>query len=65
MLQRWMELILKLRSVDALASGAGTSWIPTLDHEAGNNAVEDDIIVLVCSSERCKVLGCLLRLVCQ
>lgn len=56
-LETWDDLILKLAAPDGLPSAACAGWVTTLDHEAGDDAVEDDIVVLAGFGERGKVLA--------
>jgi hypothetical protein len=60
-LERAVELVLELAAPDGLSTTTGTSGVTALQHEAGDDAVEDDAVVLASVGETCKVLTCLLR----
>jgi len=51
------ELVLELGAVDAGAATAGTGRVTALDHEARDDAVEDDVVVLAGAGELGKVLA--------
>lgn len=57
MLQRRHDLVLELAAVDGFAATAGAGWVPSLDHEAFDDAVEDDIVVLARFGESGEVLA--------
>lgn len=58
-LERAVELVLELATPDGLSATAGACGVAALEHEAGDDAVEDDAVVLACVGEACKVLTCL------
>lgn len=59
MLQPRVNLVLELLAVNRASSPAGTSWIAGLDHEVGDNAVEDNVVVIA-SLRKCReILACL------
>lgn len=58
-LQRAVELVLELAAPDGLSTTAGAGGVTALQHEAGDDAVEDDAVVLAGVGEACKVLTCL------
>jgi hypothetical protein len=51
------EFILELGSVDGGATTTSTGRVTTLDHEALNDAVEDDVVVLAGRSKGGEVLA--------
>ncbi len=51
------ELVFELGAVDAGAATAGTGWVTALDHEARDDAVEDDVVVLAGAGELGEVLA--------
>lgn len=57
MLQIAANLVLEFFAVDRAASAAGAGRITGLDHEVGDNAVEDDIVVVASLCESGKVLA--------
>jgi hypothetical protein len=60
--KRIIKLVLKAPAEDRLASTSRTGGIATLDHEVGNDAMEDDTIVFASVGEAGKVLTRLYRL---
>jgi len=52
-------LVFKLFSVDALSAATSASGVSALNHEAGDDAVENDVVVLAGCGECCKILACL------
>ena len=54
-----VEFVLEFGAVDGRASTAGTGWVTTLDHEAGDDSMEDDVVVLAGVGEGRKVFACL------
>jgi hypothetical protein len=58
-LERTVELVLELAAPDGLSTTTGAGGVTALEHEAGNDAVEDDAVVLASVGEACKVLTCL------
>jgi len=61
MLQRRHNLILELAAVDRAATTASAGWVTALNHEAGDDAVEDDVVVLASAGELGEVLASLYR----
>lgn len=61
MLQALLNLVFKFLAVDRASSSAGAGWIAGLDHEVGDNAVENHVVVVASLRERRKVLTCLLK----
>ena len=57
MRQAGVELVRELAAVDALAASAGARRVPALDHEARDDAVENDVVVLVRRGQGGKVAG--------
>jgi len=55
--KRRHELVLEFGAVDAGASAAGTRWVTALDHEALDDAVEDDVVVLAGCGEGGEILA--------
>jgi predicted transcriptional regulator len=55
--ERRDELVLELAAVDGRAAATGTGGVTTLDHEALDDAVEDDVVVLAGCGEGGKVLA--------
>jgi hypothetical protein len=55
--ERRDELVLELAAVDGRAAAAGTGGVTALDHEALDNAVENDVVVLAGCGERGEVLA--------
>jgi hypothetical protein len=53
--ERAVKLVFELLAVDGFSSSAGTCWITPLDHEAGNDAMENDIVVFACVCKLGKV----------
>jgi hypothetical protein len=51
------ELVLELGTVDGRATGTSASGVTALDHEAGDDAVEDDVVVFAGSGESGEVLA--------
>ena len=45
--QRSDDLVLEFAAVDRRAAGTGAGGVAALQHEAGNDAVEDDVVVFV------------------
>lgn len=45
-LERSRDLVFEFFAVDGLASATGTGGVAGLDHEVGDDAVEDDIVVV-------------------
>lgn len=58
MLEGGGDLVFELGAVDRLTSTTGAGGITGLDHEAGNNAVEDYFVVVSALGEGCEVLAC-------
>ena len=54
--KRVVELIFEFAAPDRFAAATGASGIAALKHEAGDDAVEDDAIVLASVGKACKVL---------
>lgn len=50
-----MNFVFKFVAVDRGASSASASRVAGLYHEVGDDAVEDDIVVVAPLSKRCKV----------
>jgi hypothetical protein len=57
MLQNGINLVLKLFPVYGTAAAAGTSGVTGLEHEVGNYAVEDNVVVVAALGERGEVLA--------
>jgi predicted transcriptional regulator len=55
--ERRDELVLELAAVDGGTAAASAGGVTTLDHEALDDAVEDDVVVLASCGERGKVLA--------
>lgn len=51
------DLVVELVAPDAAAAPAGTGGVARLHHEAGDDAVEDDIVVVPPLAERGEVLA--------
>jgi dihydroorotase-like cyclic amidohydrolase len=51
MLQRRMDLVLKLGAIDRGTAAAGAGGITTLNHEVGNDPVEGTAVVVAALSE--------------
>ena len=51
------ELVLELGAVDGRATGTSSSGVTALDHEARNDAVEDDVVVFAGSCQSGEVLA--------
>lgn len=56
MFQPWMNLILELFAIYRGSSSAGACGIASLDHEVGDDAVEDDIVIVTSLGKSRKVL---------
>lgn len=54
---RGVELVLELAAVDGLAARARARRVAALDHEARDDAVEDDVVVLVRVGQAGEVLA--------
>lgn len=63
MLECWRYLVLELLAIDGCAAASSACWVPTLDHEAGYDAVEDQAIEVVALSESGEVLARFWRVV--
>lgn len=61
MLKVLLYLIFKFLAVDGTASSAGAGRIARLYHEVGDNAVEDDVVIVAPLREGCKVFACLVE----
>lgn len=57
MFQGWLNLILKFLAVYRRSASTCACWIAALDHEIGNDAMEDDIVVVASLCEGCEVLA--------
>lgn len=57
MLQSGINLVLKLFPVNGTAAAAGASGVTGLEHEVGNYAVEDNVVVVAALGERGEVLA--------
>jgi len=55
--ERRHELVLELGAVDGSTTGSSTGRITTLDHEARDDAVEDDVVVFAGGCQSGKVLA--------
>lgn len=58
-----MYLIIKFVPVDRASSSASPGWIPCLDHEVWNDAMNDDVVVVSSLRQTCEVFACLRRMV--
>jgi len=58
-LQRAIKFVCELAAPDRLSTTTGTGRVTTLKHEAWDDAVEDDAVVLTCVGEASEVLACL------
>lgn len=56
--QALVKLILKLATPDGLAACTITQWVASLYHEALNNAMKDDAVVVTIPCMRREVLHC-------
>lgn len=54
-----MDLVFEFLAVDGAASSAGAGGITGLDHKVGDDAVEDDIVVVSALREGREILACL------
>lgn len=61
MLERRADLVLEGVAVDGLAAAPRARGVAALDHEAGDDAVEDHVVVVAALRERREVLACLSR----
>lgn len=59
MLEGWGDFVLELFAVNRAAAAAGAGWIAALDHEVGNDAVEDCVVEVAAAGERSEVFACL------
>lgn len=59
MFQLSVDLVLKLLAVDGASPPAGAGGIAGLDHEVGNDAMDNDIVVVASLGKGRKVLACL------
>lgn len=57
MLQIAADLILELVAKDRRAAASSPSWIAALDHEVGDDAVEDGAIIVIARGESREVLA--------
>ena len=57
--ERAVKLVLELCAVDRGAAAAGACRVAALDHEVGDDAVENDVVVFVGVGQGGKVLACL------
>ena len=55
--ERVVELVLELAAEDGLAAAAGAGGVAALDHEVGDDAVEDDVVVSASVGEAGEVLA--------
>lgn len=58
-LERGHDFVLEFAAPDALAAAAGAVGVAALDHEAWNDAVENDLVVVTSLCERAEVSACL------
>jgi len=56
-LQRGRDLVLELGAVDGGSATAGASGVTALDHEVGDDAVEDEVVEVVALREGGEVLA--------
>jgi len=61
MLERGTDFVVEGITIYRLAATTSACWIPSLDHEVWNDAVEDDIVVVASLSKCCKVFACLMK----
>lgn len=59
MLEGWRDLVLELFAVDGAAAAAGAGGVAALDHEVGDDAVEDGVVEVAAAGERRKVFASL------
>jgi len=57
--ERVVEFVLELAAPDGLAAATSAGGVTALEHEAGDDAVEDDAVVLAGVGEAGEVLACL------
>lgn len=55
--ERVVEFIFELAAEDGLAAAAGAGGVAALDHEVGDDAVEDDVVVFAGVGEAGEVLA--------
>lgn len=53
--QRRVDFVFELFAVDGGPAASCAGGIAALDHEVGNDAVEDDVVVVSAAGERCEV----------
>lgn len=59
MLQRGRDLVLELVAVDRSAAAASAGWVAGLDHEVGDDAVDQEVVIVASLSEGLEILACL------
>ena len=55
------DLILEFVAVDGGAAAAGARWVAGLEHEGGDDAVEEEVVEVAAGGERAEVGACLGR----
>ena len=55
--ERVVEFVLELAAEDGLAAEAGAGGVAALDHEVGDDAVEDDVVIFAGVGEAGEVLA--------
>lgn len=57
MLQGRVNFVLELVAVDGSSSAAGAGWVSGLEHEVGDYAVEEEVVVVAAAGEGFEVLA--------
>lgn len=57
MLQLWGDLVVELRPVDGGSAAAGAGGVAGLDHEGGDDAVEEEVGVVAAAGEGFEVFA--------
>ena len=59
MFETWMDLVFELLAVNGGAASAGARGIASLEHEIGDYAVEENVVVIAAACELRKVFASL------
>jgi hypothetical protein len=52
-----VNFVLELVAVDGSSSAAGAGWVSGLEHEVGDYAVEEEVVVVAAAGEGFEVLA--------
>lgn len=61
MLKARVDLVFELVAVDGATAAAGAGGVAGLEHEVGDDAVEEDVVVVAALCEGGEVFACLVR----